>query len=155
MADDEDKSHAKYVCSLDSSCCLLLAIVRCHIRPPLDFGSSYSLLETSLEKNPFCFFDTTIFVLPSRHIYKINNRGLLRWAALFLGELRDGLTMINMQSAFLIVSKQYSEKQAGVLFFGTYLYCWLDEIDAFERKKISLFAIARLLLLRSICKCVF
>lgn len=45
-------------------------------------------------------------------------RGLLRWAALFLGELRDGLTMINMQSAFLIVSKQYTEKQAGVLFFG-------------------------------------
>ena len=48
-------------------------------------------------------------------------RGLLRWAALFLGELRDGLTMINMQSAFLIVSKNYTEKQAGVLFFGTYL----------------------------------
>lgn len=47
-------------------------------------------------------------------------RGLLRWAALFLGELRDGLTMINMQSAFLIVSKNYTEKQAGVLFFGTY-----------------------------------
>ena len=47
-------------------------------------------------------------------------RGLLRWAALFLGELRDGLTMINMQSAFLIVSKQYTEKQAGILFFGTF-----------------------------------
>lgn len=42
---------------------------------------------------------------------------MLRWAALFLGELRDGLTMINMQSAFLIVSKHYTEKQAGVLFF--------------------------------------
>lgn len=26
--------------------------------------------------------------------------------------------MINMQSAFLIVSRHYSEKQAGVLFFG-------------------------------------
>ena len=26
--------------------------------------------------------------------------------------------MINMQSAFLIVSKQYTEKQAGILFFG-------------------------------------
>ena len=37
--------------------------------------------------------------------------------ALFLGELRDGLTMINMQSAFLIVSKYYTEKQAGGLFF--------------------------------------
>lgn len=41
----------------------------------------------------------------------------LRWVALFLGELRDGLTMINMQSAFLISSKFYSEKQAGILFF--------------------------------------
>lgn len=29
--------------------------------------------------------------------------------------------MINMQSAFLIVSKQYTEKQAGILFFGKYL----------------------------------
>ena len=37
--------------------------------------------------------------------YLLLCRGLLRWAALFLGELRDGLTMINMQSAFLIVSK--------------------------------------------------
>jgi MFS family permease len=37
--------------------------------------------------------------------------------ALFLGEVRDGLTMINMQSAFLITSKGYSEKQAGILFF--------------------------------------
>jgi len=46
-----------------------------------------------------------------------NTKGLLRWAALFLGELRDGLTMINMQSAFLIVAKGYSEKQVGVLFF--------------------------------------
>lgn len=44
-------------------------------------------------------------------------RTMLGWVALFLGELRDGLTMINMQSAFLIASKNYSEKQAGVLFF--------------------------------------
>ena len=50
-------------------------------------------------------------------------RGLLRWAALFLGELRDGLTMINMQSAFLIVSKNYTEKQAGILFFGKCFDC--------------------------------
>ncbi|CAB9509975.1 MFS-type transporter [Seminavis robusta] len=46
-----------------------------------------------------------------------NSKSSLRWAALFLGELRDGLTMINMQSAFLIVSKQYTEKQVGILFF--------------------------------------
>jgi MFS family permease len=46
-----------------------------------------------------------------------DSKSSLRWAALFLGELRDGLTMINMQSAFLIVSKSYSEKQVGILFF--------------------------------------
>ncbi|KAL3945058.1 MAG: hypothetical protein SGBAC_000849 [Bacillariaceae sp.] len=44
-------------------------------------------------------------------------KSILRWAALFLGELRDGLTMINMQSAFLIVAKGYQETQVGVLFF--------------------------------------
>ena len=48
---------------------------------------------------------------------KLSARFFLGLVALFLGELRDGLTMINMQSAFLIVSKQYSEKQAGILFF--------------------------------------
>ena len=46
-----------------------------------------------------------------------NSKSALRYAALFLGELRDGLTMINMQSAFLIVSKNYTEKQVGLLFF--------------------------------------
>mmetsp|Transcript_18224 Transcript_18224/g.34580 ORF Transcript_18224/g.34580 Transcript_18224/m.34580 type:complete len:507 (+) Transcript_18224:99-1619(+) len=54
---------------------------------------------------------------PEGNVPKQEARGLLRWAALFLGELRDGLTMINMQSAFLIVSKGYHEKQAGILFF--------------------------------------
>lgn len=44
-------------------------------------------------------------------------RETLKWVALFLGELRDGLTMINMQSAYLIASKSYTEKQAGILFF--------------------------------------
>lgn len=48
---------------------------------------------------------------------KLSARYFLGLVALFLGELRDGLTMINMQSAFLIVSKSYSEKQAGILFF--------------------------------------
>mmetsp|Transcript_5336 Transcript_5336/g.11704 ORF Transcript_5336/g.11704 Transcript_5336/m.11704 type:complete len:485 (+) Transcript_5336:216-1670(+) len=47
---------------------------------------------------------------------KVYARFYLGLVALFLGELRDGLTMINMQSAFLIVSKSYSEKQAGILF---------------------------------------
>lgn len=48
---------------------------------------------------------------------KVSARFFLGLVALFLGELRDGLTMINMQSAFLIVSKYYTEKQAGILFF--------------------------------------
>lgn len=48
---------------------------------------------------------------------KLSARFFLGLVALFLGELRDGLTMINMQSAFLIVSKFYTEKQAGILFF--------------------------------------
>eukprot|EP00546_Thalassionema_frauenfeldii_P004639 CAMPEP_0178922114 /NCGR_PEP_ID=MMETSP0786-20121207/15962_1 /TAXON_ID=186022 /ORGANISM="Thalassionema frauenfeldii, Strain CCMP 1798" /LENGTH=500 /DNA_ID=CAMNT_0020596419 /DNA_START=147 /DNA_END=1649 /DNA_ORIENTATION=+ len=48
---------------------------------------------------------------------KAGAKSSLKWANLFLGELRDGLTMINMQSAFLMVSKNYTEKQVGVLFF--------------------------------------
>jgi len=48
---------------------------------------------------------------------KSSAKSLLGLVALFLGELRDGLTMINMQSAFLISSKFYSEKQVGVMFF--------------------------------------
>jgi hypothetical protein len=58
------------------------------------------------------------------------DRGLLRWAALFLGELRDGLTMINMQSAFLIVSKGYQEKQVGILFFGTSIMSFRSVVGA-------------------------
>jgi len=48
---------------------------------------------------------------------KASARFFLGLVALFLGELRDGLTMINMQSAFLIISCYYTEKQAGILFF--------------------------------------
>jgi len=42
---------------------------------------------------------------------------LLTWVSLFLGELRDGLTMINMQSIYLLIAKKYTETQVGVLFF--------------------------------------
>jgi len=42
---------------------------------------------------------------------------LLTWVSLFLGELRDGLTMINMQSIYLLIAKNYTETQVGVLFF--------------------------------------
>uniref|UniRef100_A0A6U2HCZ6 Major facilitator superfamily (MFS) profile domain-containing protein n=1 Tax=Pseudictyota dubia TaxID=2749911 RepID=A0A6U2HCZ6_9STRA len=41
----------------------------------------------------------------------------LSGASLFLGEVRDGLTMLNMQSTFLLVNKGYDEKQVGVMFF--------------------------------------
>ncbi|KAL7580305.1 hypothetical protein ACA910_004341 [Epithemia clementina (nom. ined.)] len=44
-------------------------------------------------------------------------RRILRWSSLFVGEVRDGLTMINMQNAFLVVSKGYTEKQSGILYF--------------------------------------
>ena len=48
---------------------------------------------------------------------KASAKSYLGLVALFLGEVRDGLTMINMQSAFLISSKLYSEKQVGIMFF--------------------------------------
>lgn len=67
--------------------------------------------------------------------------------ALFLGELRDGLTMINMQNAFLISSKFYSEKQAGILFFVFGMSQFLFQAPAgllmdHSRKKVQLLGIA-------------
>jgi len=44
-------------------------------------------------------------------------KSTLSMVALCLGEIRDGLTMINMQNTFLISSKNYTEKQAGIIFF--------------------------------------
>mmetsp|Transcript_13633 Transcript_13633/g.19496 ORF Transcript_13633/g.19496 Transcript_13633/m.19496 type:complete len:492 (+) Transcript_13633:195-1670(+) len=38
--------------------------------------------------------------------------------ALFLGEHRDGVTMLNMQNVFLVTSKGYTKKQAGMMFFA-------------------------------------
>jgi len=35
---------------------------------------------------------------------------------LFLGDFRDGVTMLNMQSTFLIASKSYTETQVGIIF---------------------------------------
>jgi len=67
--------------------------------------------------------------------------------ALFLGELRDGLTMINMQNAFLITSKFYSEKQAGILFFVFGMSQFLFQAPAgllmdHSEKKVQLLGIA-------------
>lgn len=67
--------------------------------------------------------------------------------ALFLGELRDGLTMINMQSAFLIASKNYEEKQVGVLFFVFGMSQFLFQTPAgylldYSDKKIMLLSTA-------------
>mmetsp|Transcript_19331 Transcript_19331/g.53762 ORF Transcript_19331/g.53762 Transcript_19331/m.53762 type:complete len:518 (-) Transcript_19331:191-1744(-) len=59
--------------------------------------------------------DTAGIITKSERLQK--TKTYLRWAALFLGELRDGLTMINMQSTFLLVSKGYEEIQVGTLFF--------------------------------------
>jgi len=70
--------------------------------------------------------------------------------ALFLGELRDGLTMINMQSAFLISSKSYTEKQAGVMFFVFGLSQFLFQTPAgyimdYSNKKVQLLGFAAVL----------
>lgn len=53
----------------------------------------------------------------TEQIKEERTKRVLSRVALFLGELRDGLTMINMQNAFLITSKGYTEKQAGIMFF--------------------------------------
>eukprot|EP00592_Proboscia_alata_P007496 CAMPEP_0194361168 /NCGR_PEP_ID=MMETSP0174-20130528/8733_1 /TAXON_ID=216777 /ORGANISM="Proboscia alata, Strain PI-D3" /LENGTH=497 /DNA_ID=CAMNT_0039133227 /DNA_START=12 /DNA_END=1505 /DNA_ORIENTATION=+ len=74
-------------------------------------------------------------------------RKTLTWVGLFLGELRDGLTMINMQSAFLIASKRYTEKQAGALFFVFGISQFLFQTPAgyimdYSDKKVHLLAFA-------------
>lgn len=76
-----------------------------------------------------------------------NARNTLGWAMLFLGELRDGLTMINMQSAYLITSKGYSEKQAGTLFFVFGISQFLFQTPAgyvmdYSDKKVLLLSLA-------------
>ena len=43
-------------------------------------------------------------------------RPILPWAAFFLGEIRDGLPMLNMRAVFLVSACNYKEKQMGVLF---------------------------------------
>ncbi|KAL7579539.1 hypothetical protein ACA910_007914 [Epithemia clementina (nom. ined.)] len=45
-------------------------------------------------------------------------RPLLPKAAFFMGDLRDGLPMLNMQAAYLILSKNCTEKQVGALFLA-------------------------------------
>ena len=80
---------------------------------------------------------------------KATAKSLLGLVALFLGELRDGLTMINMQSAFLICSKQYSEKQVGVMFFVFGMSQFLFQTPAgyimdYTNRKVALLAGAAL-----------
>ncbi|KAL7458921.1 hypothetical protein ACHAWC_010641 [Mediolabrus comicus] len=80
---------------------------------------------------------------------KAHAKSMLGLVALFLGELRDGLTMINMQSAFLICSKLYSEKQVGIMFFVFGMSQFLFQtpagyiMDTTERK-VALLAAAAL-----------
>ncbi|KAL3801893.1 hypothetical protein ACHAW5_008679 [Stephanodiscus triporus] len=78
---------------------------------------------------------------------KASARFFLGLVALFLGELRDGLTMINMQSAFLIVSKFYTEKQAGILFFVFGMSQFLFQAPAgyimdYTDRKVAILALA-------------
>jgi len=80
---------------------------------------------------------------------KSSAKSLLGLVALFLGELRDGLTMINMQSAFLISSKYYSEKQVGIMFFVFGMSQFLFQTPAgyimdYSDRKVALLAGAAL-----------
>lgn len=43
---------------------------------------------------------------------------VMPWVYLFVGDLRDGLTMINMQCIYLKFIKKFSEKQVGILYFA-------------------------------------
>ncbi|CAB9514773.1 MFS-type transporter [Seminavis robusta] len=47
----------------------------------------------------------------------VDARPILPLAAFYMGDLRDGLPMLNMQAAFLISAKGFNEKQVGILFF--------------------------------------
>lgn len=55
----------------------------------------------------------------------IDARPILPKVAFFMGDMRDGLPMLNMQAAFLISSKSFTEKQVGVLFFVFSLFQFL------------------------------
>jgi len=80
-------------------------------------------------------------------LFTRNAKELLTWVALFLGELRDGLTMINMQNAFLLTTKHYTEKQAGLMFFTFGMSQFLFQTPAgyimdYSNKKVMLLATA-------------
>lgn len=47
----------------------------------------------------------------------VDARPILPLVSFFMGDLRDGLAMINMQSTYLMTSKHFSEKQLGTLSF--------------------------------------
>lgn len=47
----------------------------------------------------------------------VDARPILPNASFFMGDIRDGLPMINMQSLYLMSAKNFSEKQIGTLFF--------------------------------------
>lgn len=51
--------------------------------------------------------------------FQVNEKAkaILTRIPIFLGETRDGLTMLNMQNLFLVVARHYTEKQAGLMFF--------------------------------------
>lgn len=89
---------------------------------------------------------------------KINNntlkleraRSTISMVALFLGEIRDGLTMINMQNTFLISSKNYTEKQAGIIFFVFGISQFIFQAPAgyimdYSNRKICLLSLAAIM----------
>lgn len=47
----------------------------------------------------------------------VDARPILPSASFFMGDLRDGLPMINMQSVYLMSTRSFTEKQIGILLF--------------------------------------
>eukprot|EP00592_Proboscia_alata_P023537 CAMPEP_0194412472 /NCGR_PEP_ID=MMETSP0176-20130528/10950_1 /TAXON_ID=216777 /ORGANISM="Proboscia alata, Strain PI-D3" /LENGTH=464 /DNA_ID=CAMNT_0039215251 /DNA_START=49 /DNA_END=1443 /DNA_ORIENTATION=+ len=80
-------------------------------------------------------------------VYPVKNkraRSNLNQLNLYLGELRDGLAMLNFQNIFLITSRHYTEKQAGIIFvvFGITQFCFQTPmgyiLDHSDRKTLIL-----------------
>jgi len=77
----------------------------------------------------------------------VKNKGArrnLNQLNLFLGEIRDGLAMLNFQNIFLLTIRHYTEKQAGVIFFvfGLTQFCFQTPmgyiLDKSDRKTLIL-----------------
>jgi hypothetical protein len=74
-------------------------------------------------------------------------KGHLRWAALFLGELRDGLTMVRTR---LWIMKNEISKVFTISFFLNVFYCILTLTSIYEPRQIMNHSMSPL----SLCFCL-